>query len=226
MPATRISNLANTIKEATVAAGFQDVQIEAAQAEKLAQANVQVGVWVAADDDEAAVVRIGANDDVTSVHVQFPLTAALPANLSATILVKFLALATFLPESGLAIDASERLCWNFYREFPAAQAAQAQAYVREVLKMRRRLRPELFAELRKLGLTTSLARETDLRTAAARPLKLTPQELAELTQGGFFRSLVVGLALGAGSVVIAGATGGVGTVVGVIGEAAYGAALS
>lgn len=226
MPANRISSIANTLKDAELATGFQNVQIEAAQAEKLAAAAVEVGIWVAADDDEAAVVRVGANDDVTSVHVQFPLTAALPGNLSAATLIKFLALATFLPESGLAIDAGERLCWNFYREFPAAQADQAQAYVRDLLKLRRRLRPELFAELRKLGLSTSLARETDLRTATNRPVKLSPEELAQLTQGGFIRSLIVGLALGAGSVVIAGATGGVGTVVGVVGEAAYGAALS
>lgn len=226
MPENRILSIATTIKAAPIAGGFKDVEIDATQVEKLTRANVRVGVWVAASADEAAVVRIGASAELTSVHVQFPLTAALPGNLSAATLAKFLALATFLPESGLVIDPNERLCWNFYREFPAAQQAEAQAYVESVLALRKRMRPEIFAELRKLGASTNLAGETDLMNAVGTPVRLTPEQLAQLTQGGFIRSLVVGLALGAGSVVIAGATGGVGTVVGVIGEAAYGAALS
>lgn len=222
----RINSIANTVRESRLARGFKDVPIDAGQVEKLAQADVRVGVWVAADDDEAAVVRVGTNADVTSVHVQFPLTAALPGNTTAATFAKLLALATFLPESGLALDPGERLVWNFYREFPASQTDEAQAYLRGVLAMRKRVRGELFAELRKLGLRTALSGEMDLQNPTGAPIKLTPEQLAELTQGGFLRSLVVGLALGAGSVAISAATGGVGTVVGVIGEAAYGAALS
>lgn len=222
----RITNIANTVRESRLARGFKSVPIDGGQLEKLERSDVQVGVWVAADDDEAAVVRIAANPDTTGVHVQFPLSAALPGNTTATTFAKLLALATFLPESGLTLDPGERLVWNFYREFPAAQTDAAQAYLREVLALRKRVRPELFAELRKLGLKTGLAGELDLQNPTGAPIKLTPEQLAELTQGGFIRSLVVGLALGAGSVAISAATGGVGTVVGVIGEAAYGAALS
>ena len=198
--------------------GFRPIEIGETNAQKLRQAQIDGAVWVAGSSTEGAIVYVGSSPDALSLHVQFPLTAPVPAGIPAQSLEGVLALGTFLPNSGLVLDPKERVAWNIYREYRPANPDQANADLEQLLEMRKRFDPRIFVELRNLGLSTDLSNETDLIEGSV--------EAAQPLVRGFVRSLVVGLALGVGSVIITGATGGVGTAVGVVGEAVYGAALS
>lgn len=198
--------------------GFRPIEIDSPNADRLKQAEVDGAIWVAGSPTEGAIVYVGSSPETLSLHVQFPLTAPVPKNIPAQSLEGVLALGTFLPNSGFVLDPKERVAWNIYREYRPPDPKQANADVAQLVQMRQRFDPRLFAELRNLGFSTDLSGEADLIEASA--------SAAQPLVRGFLRSLVVGLALGTGSAIIGVATGGAGVVVGVVGEAVYGAALS
>ncbi len=220
-----LRRLATALRGLDFAGGFKAMQLDPAQEEKFKQANIRVRIWVAASATEAAVLRVALSEETLSIHAQFPLTAPLPPDASRESLMGVLALGTFLPQSGFVLDPRSRVAWNAYSEHPRAEVDEAIAQLRALVAMRRQFGEAFFQELRRLGFSTDLSKEVDLLNAAGAPITLSPAEMQALSKG-FLRSLVVNLALGTGSAIIAGATGGVGVVVGVVGEAAYGAALS